>query len=108
MPSTFRIELDRLGYDWKHGTVVAQPHARYGTPEKPPRVLETNDLLLDEVFFSSRVGSQIPRLFASDKSYVYFPDSHPVHGTYVRRLPVRASEYIRNDEKRERIPHPDD
>ena len=108
MPSTYRIELEKLGFDWASGTILFEPYSGPYKPREKPITLERDDAVLDKVFFASTSHSQIPRIFASDKQAVYFSDTHPRYGAYVRRLPYKLSDFLRDDKKRVRIPHPDD
>ena len=72
MPSTVRIELDKLDFDWKNGEIVAQAEVpRQGL--RPPQRLQPSSAELDRRFSNGPSSIDLPRVIAADQKFLYVP-----------------------------------
>lgn len=106
MPSTVRIELNKLGYDWERGALLAEHGSgRTSTPGQGTRYIKTDDPVLDTTFSNGSGCIDVPRVFARDKGAVYFPHVSAVAGTRFLRIPINPEHYLKSSEP---LPYPGD
>lgn len=101
MPSDLKTELDRLGYDWDHGTMVLQEgNTRQGL--KVARIVGKGDPVLHTRFQNGSAVVDVPRFMASDKRGIYIVtrDQQRSGLQFIRTNP---KEYVTNSES---LPYP--
>lgn len=103
MPSTLRTELDRLGYDWDEGEMVAQQGSASQRPSNT-RAVERNDPLLDAKW-QNGPQADLPRFLAADARAIYVPFAD-TRGSGLRRYFHDMAEYRANPSMP--IPFPED
>lgn len=99
MPSSVRIELNKVGYDWDHGRLLL------ARDKQPPRYIQNDDAVLDRTFSNGTGMVDIPKVFARDKRALYFATFSPTHGARISRVAIDPEQYV---QQRELIPYPGD
>lgn len=92
MPSTLRIELDKLFFDWKDGDMVIQ-HGNDRQGFKPPRRIDHKSPELDTRWQNGSNSTDIPRFFAADSRALYVCYSEP-QGCGLRRVDRNIKNYL--------------
>lgn len=106
MPSTIRIELNKAGFDWKTGAIIAEEGVgRQSSAGKHTRTIEADDKLLDQVFSNGNGVLDIPRVFARDTKAVYFAHAGKWSGTRILRVAINPEVYLKHKES---VPYPGD
>lgn len=102
MPTTLKIELDKLGYDWDNGTMALQPGRGWESPGRAKQVKKSDPLLQQN--FSNGVNLDLPRFIASDKKALYVTYRNH-QGSGLAKVLKNAGDYIHTPD--EVIPYPD-
>lgn len=106
MPSTIRIELDRLGFDWKSGVLLRESGVgRQSAPGRNTKSIKSEDALLDHKFSNGSNLMDIPRVFARDNKAVYFPLVTHKRGARLVRVVINPETYLKTDLP---LPYPGD
>jgi hypothetical protein len=106
MPSTVRIELNKLGFDWKNGVIVAEDgQGRQSTPGQNTRYINDSDPLLEYRFSNGEHLHDVPRVFARDKAAIYIPHISTIAGARMVRIIVNPETYVKSSEP---LPYPGD
>lgn len=104
MPSTVRIELNKLDFDWKNGVIVTEDGiGRQSSPGRNTRYIKDDDKLLDATFSNGSCTMDIPRVFARDKVAIYIPHISQIAGTRMIRLVINPETYVKGSDP---LPYP--